>query len=102
MQKKEHITHITANKIAKIKSKTDWQKVSAMSQAEVEKLANEDDGFLPEDWTNTVILGLPPRKKDIHIRLDSDLIDWFKAQGAGYQTRINSVLRSFVQSKQTS
>jgi uncharacterized protein (DUF4415 family) len=31
-----------------------------------------------------------------HFRLDPDVLDWFKAQGAGYQTRINAVLRAFV------
>ena len=51
------------------------------------------------DWTNAVV-GLPPRKKDIHIRIDSDVLDWFKQSGGGYQTRMNSVLRAFVQSRQ--
>lgn len=36
-------------------------------------------------------------KTPITIRLDSDVLDWFKAQGSGYQTRINAVLRSFVE-----
>lgn len=35
------------------------------------------------------------KKKDIHIRLDADLLEWFKAQGAGYQTRINEILRYY-------
>jgi hypothetical protein len=47
-----------------------------------------------------VIVGLPPAKQDIHIRLDSDILDWFKSRGRGYQTRINAVLRAFVQTRQ--
>jgi len=70
-----------------------------MSQAEVERLADEEDGPLPEGWENSVVIGLPPAKKDIHIRLDSDIVDWFKARGKGYQTRINAVLRAFVQTR---
>jgi uncharacterized protein (DUF4415 family) len=71
-----------------------------MSQAEVDRLADEGEGELPENWENSIMVGLPPRKKDVHIRLDTDLIDWFKANGTGYQTRINAALRSFVQDRQ--
>ena len=71
-----------------------------MSQAEVERLANKDEGPLAEDWESTVMVGLPPAKQDIHIRLDGDILDWFKARGRGYQTRINAVLRAFVQTRQ--
>jgi uncharacterized protein (DUF4415 family) len=70
-----------------------------MPQAEVERLADEEEGPLPEGWESTVIIGLPPRKQDVHIRLDADILDWFRAQGRGYQTRINAVLRAFVQSR---
>jgi uncharacterized protein (DUF4415 family) len=45
------------------------------------------------------VLGLPATKQDIHIRLDSDIIEWFKTHGRGYQTRINAVLRAFVQTR---
>ena len=48
------------------------------------------------------MIGIPAPKKDIHIRLDADVVDWFKARGRGYQTRIpymgytNSSLRSII------
>jgi uncharacterized protein (DUF4415 family) len=70
-----------------------------MPQAEVERLADEEEGPLPEGWESTIMLGLPPRKRDVHIRLDADVLDWFRAHGKGYQTRINAVLRAFVQSR---
>jgi uncharacterized protein (DUF4415 family) len=38
----------------------------------------------------------PPRKAAISLRLDPEVLDWFKAQGPGYQTRINAVLKAFV------
>ncbi len=38
-----------------------------------------------------------PIKKQVTLRLDMDLIEFFKAQGAGYQTRINSALRTFME-----
>jgi len=45
------------------------------------------------------IIGPPQRKTDIHIRIDSDVFDWFKRSGSGYQIRMNSVLRAFFESR---
>ena len=42
-------------------------------------------------------LPLPRPKAHASLRLDADMLDWFKAQGRGYQTRINPVLRSYLQ-----
>lgn len=104
MRKKELIAHASAEEIgerlARGESKTDWKRVKAMPQAEVERLADDDEGALPEGWEGAVVMGLPPRKKAVHIRLDADILDWFKSHGTGYQTRINAVLRSFVQTRQ--
>jgi uncharacterized protein (DUF4415 family) len=47
------------------------------------------------DWS-TVQVGAPSPKQQLTVRFDSDIIAWFKAQGAGYQTRMNAVLRSYV------
>jgi len=104
MRKNENIARFSADKIrrkiARGGSKTDWKRVASMSQAEVERLADKDEGPLAADWESTVMVGLPPAKQDIHIRLDGDVLDWFKARGRGYQTRINAVLRAFVQTRQ--
>ncbi len=48
------------------------------------------------DWSSAVIVA-PQKKKAISIRLDEDVIDFFKSQGEGYQTRINAVLRHFME-----
>jgi uncharacterized protein (DUF4415 family) len=104
MRKNENIERFSADKIrrkiARGESKTDWKRVDAMSRSEVERLADKDEGPLPAGWESTVMVGLPPAKQDIHIRLDGDILDWFKARGRGYQTRINAVLRAFVQTRQ--
>jgi len=104
MQKNESIARFSAEKIrrkiARGESKSDWKRVNGMSQAEVERLADKDEGPLPEDWESAITVGLPPAKQDIHIRLDGDILAWFKARGRGYQTRINAVLRAFVQTRQ--
>ena len=104
MRKKELIMHASAEDVSKRlahgEDKSDWNRVKAMSQSEIESLADDDDGVLPHGWESSVIMGLPPRKKEVHIRLDADIIDWFKGHGTGYQTRINAVLRSFVHTRQ--
>ena len=48
------------------------------------------------DWSEAVLV-IPPKKKAISIRLDEDVLDYFKQQGAGYQRRMNAVLRSYMQ-----
>jgi len=80
--------------------RTDWDAVRALPQSEVERLADEEDGPLPEGWEDTVIDGLPPRKQAVHIRLDADILSWFRGHGPGYQTRINTVLRAFVAARE--
>ncbi|MEO8715400.1 MAG: BrnA antitoxin family protein [Acetobacteraceae bacterium] len=71
-----------------------------MPQEEVERLADEEDGPLPEGWESTIEIGIPRPKQGVHIRLDADVLDWFRSHGPGYQTRINAVLRAFVRARQ--
>jgi uncharacterized protein (DUF4415 family) len=54
---------------------------------------------LPKNWERTVVMGLPPGKEAIKLRVDSDVLGWFKGTGKGYQTRMNNVLRAFVASR---
>jgi uncharacterized protein (DUF4415 family) len=103
MARKERIVRASgeeiARRLARGEDRTDWKRVKAMSQAEVERLADEEEGPPPKGWEKNIVLGIPTPKKDIHIRLDADIVDWFKSRGKGYQTRINAVLRAFVQSR---
>ena len=48
------------------------------------------------DWSNAVILDLSP-KTAISFRVDTDIYDYFKARGKGFQTRMNAVLRAYVE-----
>ncbi len=50
-------------------------------------------------WANAK-MAKPNTKKAISIRLDSDVLHWFKSQGKGYQSLINNVLRSYVNHQQ--
>jgi uncharacterized protein (DUF4415 family) len=104
MAKKERIMKASFEelqaRLARGESQTDWARVKAMSQAEVERLADEEEGPLPKGWEKTIILGLPPGKQAIKLRVDKDVLGWFKGTGRGYQTRMNNVLRAFVASRQ--
>lgn len=103
MRKNGNMVSATAEEIkemlAKEGDRSDWARARAMSQEEVERLADEEDGPLPEGWEQTIVLGIPEPKQDVHIRLDPMVLRWFKAQGPGYQTRINAVLRAFVEAR---
>lgn len=78
-------------------AKTDWAAVDARSDAEIAEMVRADPDAVPLDfdWSNAVLV-VPPRKKAISIRLDEDILDFFKRGGAGYQRRMNAVLRSYM------
>lgn len=82
------------------KGKTDWARVDALTDEEIAKaVANDPDAVpLDVDWSDAVLV-LPPKKKAISIRVDEDVLDFFKREGDGYQRRINAVLRSYMQQK---
>jgi uncharacterized protein (DUF4415 family) len=79
------------------KGKTDWAKVDALTDTEIEAAVRSDPDAAPLnfDWSDAVLV-IPPKKKAISIRVDEDVLDYFKKQGSGYQRRINAVLRSFM------
>jgi uncharacterized protein (DUF4415 family) len=80
-------------------SRTDWARVRAMTEDDLEaSIASDPDwADIPRDWFKDAQLVMPVPKKALSLRLDPDIVDWFKQQGPGYQTRINAVLRVFVQ-----
>lgn len=75
-------------------SRTDWQRLDSMSDEEID---TSDLPPLDEDFFAHAELRLPRAKPSITIRLDPDVLDWFKEQGRGYQTRINAILRSYME-----
>ena len=51
---------------------------------------------LPEEFWKNARLVLPRGKTSVHLRLDSDIVEFFRAQGKGHLTRMNAVLRAYV------
>ncbi len=77
----------------KRKSKTDWARVKAMKDSEIDY---SDIPPLEKDFFKKAVLW-PGTKKQITLRLDPDVIDFFKKKGRGYQSMINAVLRKYVE-----
>jgi uncharacterized protein (DUF4415 family) len=69
-----------------------------MSETDIDAAARSDPDALPTDatfWKGARVVW--PEKKDaVSLRLDRDVLAWFKRRGAGYQTRMNAVLRSYM------
>jgi uncharacterized protein (DUF4415 family) len=79
----------------KKKSKTDLARVKAMKDSEIDY---SDIAPLDKDFFKKAVLW-PGTKKQITLRLDPDVVDFFKKKGRGYQSTINAVLRKYVEAR---
>jgi len=85
------------------KGRTDWARIDAMTEEEIEANALSDPDNPP--WTDEELknarLVMPEDrvKTPVSIRLDNEVPDYFKSQGRGYQSRINAVLKAYVRSQ---
>ena len=79
------------------KSQTDWDKLKDMSDDEID--FSDVEEITPELFAQAVVRhGLKPilKKEQITLRVDSDVLRWFRSQGKGYQTKINDLLRAYM------
>jgi uncharacterized protein (DUF4415 family) len=82
------------------RGKTDWARVDAMSDREIENAAKADPDAAPildKNWFKQATVVLPERKVPISLRMDREVVEWFKAHGRRYQSRMNAVLKAYVQ-----
>jgi uncharacterized protein (DUF4415 family) len=94
---KEHTYSLS--QIRRMKGRTDWDRVRKATDAEIETSIAGDPDWVdlePIDWAAAEVV-VPANKVPISIRLDADILDFFKSTGPGYQRRINAVLRSYMQ-----
>jgi uncharacterized protein (DUF4415 family) len=75
-------------------SLTDWERVDALTDEEID---TSDIPPLDDEFFANAELRMPEPKQAITIRVDKDVLDWFKSQGKGYQTRMNAVLRMYME-----
>jgi len=75
-------------------SQTDWKRLEEMKDDDIDcsDIPELDDTF----FKNAKVV-MPPEKTPISVRIDADVLEWMKAQGKGYQSRINAVLRAYYE-----
>lgn len=104
MRKKGNIVSYSAEELKAMvergEDQTDWARVDAMTEMELEAAIASDPDWadIPRDWYKHATPYYPKgHKRQVTLRIDPDVLDWFKRQGRGYQTRINAALRAFVE-----
>ncbi len=83
------------------KSQTDWKRVDALKDEDIDLTGTPE--ISAEMFARAVARrGLKPvsRKTQLTLRVDSDVLGWYKKQGAGYQTKINALLRAYMEAHQ--
>lgn len=103
MKKDKNISRFTANEMKKkrAESLTDWRKVDAMTDTELDAVIAEDDGergFVP-DWSKAELV-LPEAKLSVNLRLDREIVEFFKGQGRGHISKMQAVLKAYVDAHQ--
>lgn len=79
-----------------LKAEVDWRAIDALTDEQIEAAIKDDPDAAPpldEAWFREA----RARKQAISIRVDPDVLEWFKQHGTGYQTRMNAVLRAYMQ-----
>ena len=85
---------VRSTKIKSPRFHTDWKRLRKLEDRDIDftDIPETDEKF----WKNAAVI-IPTAKIHLSMRLDENVVDWFKRQGPGYQTRMNAVLRSYVQ-----
>ena len=78
-------------------SKTDWSRVRAQTNRTIHVTSEHPEAKVKHIVRGIARRGLKPipPKASIALRVDADVLEWFRTQGPGYQTRMNAVLRAF-------
>lgn len=100
MKQKRTIERSTPDK--RRKGKTDWKSLAARSDREVRSAVRTDPDAAPvadAEWFRRARIVLPEPKQAVSLRVDREVLDWFKRQGPGYQTRMNAVLRAYADAR---
>ena len=85
--------------IKNIKANTDWDALKAMPDDKIQFTEDAPQTSVA-DWAGAIAhvgLPLPSKKEQIALRIDAEVLQWFRAQGAGWQTRMNAVLKAYSQ-----
>ena len=96
----QKLVRTTSAELALMEDKSDWERVEALTDADIEKAIADDPDAAPildrAFWRNAEILDPRHEKSTITMRVDEDVLSFFKRGGSGYQSRMNAVLRVYV------
>ncbi len=96
MEKKEDIRQYTLEELQQMEDQSNWEALENMTEEELEaRIASDPDADFETDWSTTMT-HFPWEKEKISLRVDGDILEWFRKQGKGYQTRMNAVLRAYM------
>lgn len=95
MKKKERIVRYTSEELDALPSRTDWKRLDAMRDEDIDY---SDIPPLTEEFFRNARLVMPRPKKPVNLRLDDEVLAWFKKKGKGYQSHINAVLKAYIHS----
>ncbi len=99
---KSSIARVSADELERLADDTNWERVRELTDEEIEQAAAADPDAVPvmseHEWLRDARWVMPAEggKEAISIRLDRNVLEWFRAQGPRYQSRINAVLRAYV------
>lgn len=85
-----------------LRGRADLTRLRRMSEREIQATSPSELADLPEDFWEDATVVEPTTKQPISLRVDADVLQWFKTQGPRYQSRINAVLRSYMSQRQAS
>lgn len=71
-----------------------------MTEEEIMRTSPPELADLPDDFWDSAVMVYPQPKQPISLRVDEDVLDWFKKRGPRYQSRMNAVLRSYMDGMQ--
>ena len=99
MKKDKNIKSYTTVELKskRAESRSKLSKVDAMTDEKLERLIaeDEDERGLRPDWTQAKLV-FPQAKQSVHLRLEQDIIKYFKAHGKGHISRMQAVLKAYV------
>lgn len=82
-----------------MRGKADFARLRGQAEADVDATSPPELAHLPDDFWDDAALVMPEPKEPISIRVDRDVLAWFRAQGTGYLTRMNAVLRLYMEAR---
>lgn len=92
------VVRMTLDEARRVPDRTDHRRLGAMTDADIARqIADNPDAL---EFTDAMLehaeVVFAPAKQLLSLRLDQDIVAWFRSQGDGYQTRMNAVLRSYM------